>query len=198
LPVVGAVPALAEGTAGVEPAGKAERAMAAREVERSPREPSHEDVLSTWEGPGPWDPGGKSPKEHTFDSKRPVETKRDAVGIDARNKPTRKTWPPDEPVRNGTHNHEQSTTHLLPILHRPIPSSRRRPVFVLRLVQRAWRRPGRCRGRGVATKHRPRPFGGRHTRITPSSRASPCPLNSEFASHRHRHSLSACPHHVCT
>jgi hypothetical protein len=31
------------------------------------REPSREDVLSTWEGPSPWDPGGR-PLRSTFPS----------------------------------------------------------------------------------------------------------------------------------
>jgi hypothetical protein len=30
-------------------------------------------VLSTWEGQGPWDPGGKPPREQNFTSKRLVE-----------------------------------------------------------------------------------------------------------------------------
>ena len=30
---------------------------AKREPDQLPRKPSHEIVLSTWEGPGPWDPG---------------------------------------------------------------------------------------------------------------------------------------------
>ena len=36
------------------------------------RELPHEAVLSTWEGPGPWDPGGKPPREQTFESNKPV------------------------------------------------------------------------------------------------------------------------------
>jgi len=35
------------------------------------REPSHEVVLSTREGPGTWDSGGKLTREQNFESKRP-------------------------------------------------------------------------------------------------------------------------------
>ena len=133
MPVVGAAPALADGTASVEPAGEAETAttaklealapwaqgMAGREVEKlpqkrtldalsrvdtkgvagrmhealppevrrepswSPQKPSREDVLSTWEGPGPWDRGGRPPWEHIIESKWPVEAMDIARGIDA-------------------------------------------------------------------------------------------------------------------
>jgi hypothetical protein len=48
-----------------------------------PRESSHEDVLSTWQGPGPWDPGGPA-GERTTESRGPVKAnnKYDIVGID--------------------------------------------------------------------------------------------------------------------
>ena len=49
-----------------------------------PRELSHEVVLSTWEGQGPWDPGGGPAREQIAKSKGPFETKKNNVaGIDA-------------------------------------------------------------------------------------------------------------------
>ena len=50
------------------------------------RQPSHDVVLSTWEGPGPWDPGGGPASERTVDSKRPVEAMNVAAGIVAHKK----------------------------------------------------------------------------------------------------------------
>jgi hypothetical protein len=46
------------------------------------RASSHEDVLSTWEGPGPWDPGGR----HVSELKRPAEAMDTAASIVACNK----------------------------------------------------------------------------------------------------------------
>ena len=48
------------------------------------REPSREEVLSTWQGPGPWDPGGP-PGERTTEPRGPVEAndKSDVAGIGA-------------------------------------------------------------------------------------------------------------------
>src|SRR5260221_5951748 len=63
-----ALPPEVERERGATPQGKAEH-----EPGWPPREPLHEDVLSIWEGPGPWDPGGRSPREHNIKSKRPVE-----------------------------------------------------------------------------------------------------------------------------
>src|SRR5260221_11420028 len=71
-----------------------------------PREPSCEDVLSTWEGPDPWNPGGRQLRERIFEAKRPVEAnKKDAAG-NAHNKT--RTWPPEESVRQ--HHHEKPVT----------------------------------------------------------------------------------------
>jgi len=238
LPVVGAAPALAEGTAGVEPAGEAERAMAAksealapwtqgetrheietpsrgegeraealpqgermleappqkgsrkpeallpegeRELDASsrggpnngkrrsgrealpqckrdppPRRDPNEDVLATWY------PGGESPRKQIFDSKRPIEAKSDAVGIDARNK-NKDTWPYQNQSEAANY---APVTLLLPIHHCSILSSRSRFFFVLRSIERARRRPERCRGTGNTTR------ATRLVAVTPSSRAS--------------------------
>ena len=59
-----------------------------REPDWSLRELSHEDVPSTSEGASPWDPRGKTPREHIVGSKMPVEAKNIAVGIVACNKKT--------------------------------------------------------------------------------------------------------------
>ena len=49
------------------------------------------DVLSIWEGPGPCNPGGRPPREHIVNSKRPVEAKNknNIPGINAHNKSRR-------------------------------------------------------------------------------------------------------------
>ena len=60
------------------------------EPDRSPRKVSCEDVLSTWEGEAPWDPGEGPTEDQIFNSKRPVEAKNIAQGIDACHN-TRKT-----------------------------------------------------------------------------------------------------------
>jgi len=106
-----------------------------------PREPSREVVLST--GGRPWDPGGKSPRVHVFESKRPVEANKSvAAGIVTCNKKNLDVQKSSH--SNGTGN--KTTTHLG---HTPVSPSCRRgihPFFVLRPAQRAQRRPGRCRG----------------------------------------------------
>jgi len=48
-----------------------------------PRKLSHEIILSTWEGPGPWDPERGLTGKHIVKSKGPVEAMDIAVGIDA-------------------------------------------------------------------------------------------------------------------
>ena len=140
LPVVGAAPALAERTAGVEPAGEAETAttaklealapwaqgMAGREVEKLPQK-------CTLDAPSRVDPKGvagrmhealppeaeressgpprKLSREDITKSKRPVEAMDTTLGIDARI--TRSQRPcPCKSVRQ--HHHEGSTTHLGP------------------------------------------------------------------------------------
>jgi len=153
-----ALPPEVEHERGATPQGKAEH-----EPVWPPREPSREDVLSIWEGPGPWDPGGRSPREHNFKSKRPVEpwephrastpTTKRRSGIIARKtnqeKPGRSKYHWQVGGTSNRNNHVP-----LPIHHRPIPSSRSRSVFVLRPAQRARHRPGRCRGRDIATRNR--------------------------------------------
>src|SRR5712691_1862978 len=53
-----------------------------REPSLPSRASSCEDVLSTWEGPGPWDPGGR----HVSELKRPAEAMDTAASIVACNK----------------------------------------------------------------------------------------------------------------
>jgi len=106
-----------------------------------------EDVLSTWEGPGPWDPGGGPAGKRIVNSKRPVEAMDIAAGIDAHNKmmqqassPTRKTLAVGQSA--STIPKSQPCT-FIPLLHCPIPPPSRF-VFVSRPIKRALYRPGRC------------------------------------------------------
>jgi len=50
------------------------------------QEPLHEVVQSTWEGPGPWDPGGGPTGEQILNPKRPVEAMDITAGIVAQKK----------------------------------------------------------------------------------------------------------------
>jgi len=63
-----------------------------REPSRPSRASLHEIVLSTWKGPGPWDPGGKSPRKQNFDSESPVEAKERRSGH-RRPQQNKDTWP---------------------------------------------------------------------------------------------------------
>src|SRR5712691_3114867 len=90
-----------------------------------PQEPSHKDVLSTWEGPDPWNPGGRLLREQIFKAKRPVEANKKDIAGNAHNKT--RTWLPKESVRQ--HHHEKPVTHLVPIHHRPILPLTSQPVF---------------------------------------------------------------------
>ena len=110
-------------------------------------------ILSTWKGPGPWNPGGKSPRKHVFKLRRPVETnKRVAAGIvtcmqqeksgRAKVKSVKWHWQPNQP----------RTCTITP--HLPVLSSRSPVIFVLRPIKRA-----QCR-----------PFGSHHT-VVGNSRA---------------------------
>jgi len=51
-----------------------------------PQEPAHKAVPTTSEGQGPWDLGGRPPRERTLDSKWPVEAMNIALGIVAHKK----------------------------------------------------------------------------------------------------------------
>ena len=90
-----------------------------REPSRPSRASSHEDVLSTWKGPGPWDPGGRLLREHASESRRPVEAMDTAAGIVACNKKNLAVQKSSQ--SNGTGN--KTTTHLG---HTPISPSCRR------------------------------------------------------------------------
>jgi len=160
---------------------------AEREPGWPPQEPSNEDVLSIWERAAPWDPGEGPAGERILESRGPVEAMDITVGIDAHNKNSaagidarkraNNTWLHQTQSEGGTITSSQPRTYspsiIVPI-HRPgLLSSRSRTDFVSRPIQRAQRRPGRCRGRDVATRHRNtavwRPSHTRHAQ----SHASP-------------------------
>ena len=79
-PEVEALPPVCECERGTTPQGNPNEGD--REPSWPPQEPSHDDVLSTCEGPGPRDPGGKSSRERNFRLTRSVE----ATGIVAHKK----------------------------------------------------------------------------------------------------------------
>jgi len=157
-----------------------------------PQEPAHEAVPTTSEGQGPWDPGGRPPRERTLDSKRPVEAMDIVPGIVAHNKttwrastPARKQKTPGRPKNQsegGTFRNKQLRTwgpYPYPLIHRPgLLSSRSSFVFISRPIERALRRPGSVE---AETPTATRPFGGRHIRVTFESHAvtrvpAPCTL----------------------
>jgi hypothetical protein len=87
--------------------------------------PSHEDIMSASEGPavrpGPWNPGGKSPRKQNLKLQRPVEAMYIVPGINEHNKMSQRdrhpqiktrTWPLKVSV--GQHHHEKPATHLVP------------------------------------------------------------------------------------
>lgn len=109
------------------------------------------------------DPVGGPAGDHIFESKRRVETNRDdAAGTDARNR--RKGKPSRAKAKSDEHC-QQKQPRTFPC----ITASHRRgvdPFFVLKPIERAWRSPRKCRGRGVGRvattkdhklKKRPRP-----------------------------------------
>src|SRR5260221_3696828 len=101
-------------------------------------------------GTRPWDPGGRSLREQIFESKRPVEAnKKDAAGTNAHNET--RTWPPEESVRqyHGEKPHTWYPSTIVPSCHRGVHQ-----FSVLRPIEMARRRPGRCRdvAQGIAHK----------------------------------------------
>jgi len=160
-----------------------------------PREPSREDVLSTWEALGPWDPGGKSPSK-TFPSRKGLL--RPWTPPQASLPATRKIWPCKSQVSQtalATKQHWQQNNHAPgPYPHLPVLSSRRPPGYEARTegaassckVQRQKNRnaavwwPSHWRhtqSRASRTAHSP------HTRFGPAGQfnARPQPLNTPLA-----------------
>ena len=133
-----ALPPGGERKCGMMPQGNSNKAQ--REPDRLSREPSREEVLSTQEGPGPWDPRGP-PGERITGERGPVEAKKtDAAGIVAHKKNLAMQ------KRSQSNGDSNSSSHApLPISHRPMLSSRIPLVFVLRPIERARRRPGSCK-----------------------------------------------------
>jgi len=149
------------------------------------RELPHEAVLSTWEGPGPWDPGGKPPREQTFESSKPVRAMDIAAGIDARNK-TRKTLAvPCQSCSTITRNQPRTW-------HPPttVPSRHRGAIqfFVFKAHREGTAScPGRCRGvaQGIAHDHRPKHDGNGRNEIVEFSHVSQKSLHDTYNGNRH-------------
>jgi hypothetical protein len=88
--------------------------------------------MSALEGPavrpGPWDPGGKSPRKQNLKSQRPVEAMYIALGINAYNKTSQRDRRPQNKTRTWLlevsvrlHHHEKPATHLVPYPSSPHP-----------------------------------------------------------------------------
>jgi hypothetical protein len=110
-------------------------------VDMPPREPPHEAVLSTWEGRGPWDPGGRPLRKYIAKSKGPVEAVDIAPGIDAhstndrrqRRPPAKKPGHMQKSVKWHRQHEQPRTLGRIPIfpIHRPgLLSSRSLFVFI--------------------------------------------------------------------
>ena len=106
---------------------------------------------STRQGPSPWDLGGRPPREQHFKLKRPVEAMDIAPGIDAH---TKETWSQKNKSAGTTSTRRPQTSSLFILVpfHRPELVPSRSDLFIIsRPIERAWRRPGNCKG--VATGH---------------------------------------------
>ena len=164
LPVVGTTSALAEGTASVGPAGKAEIATTAEpealapraqdkaghghEVDappqRSPNKGKSERNVPPRRDPNEgalttWDPGGRMPRGQILKSKWPVEAMDVALGIVThKNSGCVKS---SQPSRTTTSSQPCTLAHAftVPSCHRGV-----HPLFVLRPIKRAPCCPGRC------------------------------------------------------
>ena len=146
-----------------------------------PRESSREDDLCTWQGPSPWDPGGKPPRGHISSLKRACRGRQERRREHRRpqqEKPGRtKTSQPAPQLRS---NHAPPLSIIAPSHRREVY-----PIFLSRPIQRARLRPGECKGvaqaQDIATRGRllaVTPF--RHTHVTLSSRASPRPAVLQY------------------
>jgi len=164
------------------------------------RQPSHDVVLSTWEGPGPWDPGGGPAGERTIDSKGPVEAMNTTPGTVAHNKTTRRastparkqrrTWSHQKPVRG----HTTSTTNH----HAPVPHPSPQAIVIEKPIifpfeahtegtASSWEMSRQSQCEQQAQRIATRPFGRRHTRVTRSHahpRASHAPAHQQRSSTR--------------
>ena len=125
-----------------------------------------------------WDPGGRLPGDEIIESKRAGKaSKSKRNGVARQNeKPGRLKNQSDSSTF-----HDKSTTHLLPSI--TVPSCRRKvhQLFVLRPIERALRRPGRCQGNNANKALQRR----RLVAVTPESRAvtpipAPCTHSSSL------------------
>jgi len=100
-----------------------------------------------------WDPGGRPPGEE-ISSPKGLLRQTTRRGGHRRPQTNRETWPCKSQVSQ-TAPATETTTHLYPSTI--VPSHHRgvHPISILRPIERAQRRPGRCRDRGrdVAPRH---------------------------------------------
>jgi len=122
-----------------------------------PQEVSHKDILSSWKGVPLWDPGGRPPRKQTLEPKGPVEAMNITAGINAPHQNialgivAHRKNPGCAGVESVCQTTLKSQPHTCyPFFHHPMPPPPSQFIFVLRPIERALCRSGRCQGRELA------------------------------------------------